>query len=163
VTNDYGLSRKRRPNRLWVILGGVIAVAAAGYAAIDAAGDRLQVGDSEAKAAAYWTVKGPPCPGASKDEIAQAGIRLVKGFAFAGTTFQRGYGDVACREFHTQVKEAVGGDLVCQFTGPSALQVTTDRGEAYFLLGGRKATVAIRNGAARCVTDSHFVPGAPAP
>ena len=96
-------------------------------------------------------------------QAALRAIKVKKAFDFGEATFGRAYGDVACQAFASSVKTQVQASIICQFTGPTWLDVQTHSQHAVFATGGHPATVAIWNGRPRCTLGAHLRPGLETP
>lgn len=106
-----------------------------------------------------WAVKGPPCP-----VVAQPSSRAVSHFrkpmthVYGGTSFTRSFGAVSCAGFR---EASLFGESrvyhVCQFNNPGAVVVATPRGTRTFEAEpGKRLTVTVREGNARCVVGGWF-------
>jgi hypothetical protein len=101
--------------------------------------------------AAAWTPVGAPCPSLSKSAFAASGAPAGHVTDYDNVRFARGYGYVTCDEIGADGGRSSKIVSVCQFNNPSALQVTTSRGDFYYVTGASPATVMITDGAPRCV------------
>jgi hypothetical protein len=132
-----------------VATGGVMLVLA-GTPLLSTAAQRL-VAIARAQA---WTVAGAPCPGLSPAEVPASGYRIAHAIDYGDVRFGRAYGYVSCVEVSGDGGWSMDAAPVCQFNSPSLLQVTTRRGDFYFLTRMRPATVSIVDGRPRCVLNA---------
>jgi hypothetical protein len=103
----------------------------------------------------YWKVAGPPCPVLSRQDFQTQPIRASQSFRMESVVFARAYGYSSCGEL--PAKGGLQTLVVCQFTNPGVLAVTTAAGEFYFAPGlGQPATVSAADGAPRCVMGSNY-------
>jgi hypothetical protein len=98
-----------------------------------------------------WLVAGPACPALTPAAAAQLGSPQLQVFNFQGARFGKGYGYVNCRMVADHGGWGGENIAVCQFNNPSILDVTTPRGHAAYLTGGRSATISIDQGHPSCV------------
>ena len=99
-------------------------------------------------------IVGPPCPEVSAASF-QSAVKAGRGIRytdeFNGVSFGRSFGNGDC-SVAAEKGQALGSYVVCQFSGPGVLSVTTPRGTSYFLPGvGQKATVMTPRGVPQCV------------
>jgi hypothetical protein len=103
---------------------------------------------------ARWRISGPSCPSYAGDV---AKFRRQKAFDLDGYRFRRVYGHVECAGMTSGSLFASEERLVCQFTSPTFLEVTTPHGARSYETGiGRPATITIENGRATCVLGGWF-------
>ena len=113
-----------------------------------------QASVAEAKA---WTIDGPPCPTLTAEAFQSQNLKPKRSFDYREVKLARAYGHVECRQIKNDAGQGLGSHTVCQFTSPAVLQVTTSKGEFFFLPGvGQPATVAIEGGVARCVMAGDY-------
>ncbi len=104
-----------------------------------------------------WSITGPPCPSLTAAAFEQKRYKAGKTFDYDGVTLGRLAGNANCQD----VKDKGGTGLAviqeCQFTGPAALTVTSDKGQWFYIPGvGKPATIAIRKGVPSCVLGGKF-------
>ena len=103
----------------------------------------------------YWKVSGPPCPSLSAPAFQAQSIRPTQAFRMEGVVFARAYGYSSCNQW--PAKGGLEALVVCQFTNPGVLAVSTKAGDFYFAPGiGRPATVSTDSGTPRCVAASNY-------
>ncbi len=120
-------------------------------------GSYLRGRDAAISRAREATLEGPPCPSLTKAQFEARGLRAPKASLYEGVTFARRTGHMECSLLRYGGGWSLNGYPVCQFTGPVALKVTTERGEWWFETGiGQPATVSTAHGQARCVMASNF-------
>lgn len=101
-----------------------------------------------------WRISGPSCPSYSGDVSM---FRRQKAFDLDRYRFRRVYGHVECADLTSGSLFAPEQRLVCQFTSPTFLEVTTPRGVQSYSTGiGQPATVTIEKGRATCVLGGWF-------
>jgi hypothetical protein len=148
--------RSARPPRFWKLhlAAAVIGLAAAALMIAPTWTRQRATAVAEAQA---WTITGPPCPQLPLAEIARQ-PRATKTFGYAGAGFAYAYGHVACAQIHADGgRSLVSGYPVCQFISPGVVVVDTGKTRILFAPGlGRRATVSVENGAARCVMAGRF-------
>jgi hypothetical protein len=129
----------------WIVIAASLGICAAIY---------LAQKNASADEAAFWSLRGPPCP-----TLDQASYQRAWGTAqvtrYGGASFEYRVGHMMCTR--RPGEQGTGGPYpVCQFTGPVFLGVETGGRRAYFAPPSRHAArVAIQNGQARCV----LIPG----
>jgi hypothetical protein len=107
--------------------------------------------------AKVWEIAGPPCPRLTPAAFVASGHNPRKLFEFDGVTIARLSGHVDCQAVTYEAGRGFGTYPVCQMTSPTALRVTTKKGEFHFVPGsGSPATVSAPRGEARCVLASNF-------
>lgn len=124
-------------------------------------GDYLRQRDLAFGRAAEAKVEGPPCPQQTEAEFTARKLKAPKATNYENVVFGRQFGHMDCRALRYGAGWGTETYPVCQFTSPSTLTVTTDKGRWFFAPGpGKPATVAVPRGEARCVMDSNFtLPG----
>ena len=124
-----------------VITGAVAVIALAGLGWLQRE-KAVAASTADANMAA---LSGPPCPTATAAAYA-AGPQARKELIFNDVKFGRAFGHVDCNEVANKATRK-GSMPVCQFTGPGAVTVTTDKGVFYFATGiGKPATVSAPDG-----------------
>ena len=104
-----------------------------------------------------WAIKGPPCPQMGSVPIFARGARPPKPFTYKGTRFAAQVGDISCAAVPDEGWFPKSTHAVCQFSGPSAIEVDTGTVQATYVTGmGKRATVTIRNGRPSCVIGGWF-------
>jgi hypothetical protein len=153
VTRDYGLrSAQRGPRlvRLALMIGVPIVLAAIGL-------DWYLQRQYAIAVAQAWTIAGPPCPSVSRDGyLAAPAGPASHAFQYNDVVFARAYGHVSCNEIKTDGGRGWATFPVCQFTSPEVLKVTTERGDSFFVVGSRPATVSVRDGQPACVMNADY-------
>ena len=151
MAGDYG--ERRRLKTAWMfpaMVAGFLALAAALAGVMVTAGLRAQ-----AKADAYWKVAGPPCPSLTRQAFAAQPIKPGQAFRMESVVFARAYGYTSCGEL--PAKGGLEAQVVCEFTNPGVVQVSTGAGDFYFAPGlGAPATVSATSGTASCVMASNY-------
>ncbi len=151
--------RKSSANALrrYLVIGGILLVGVGGsllhflWPTITA---NHEATVAEAKA---WTIEGEPCPTLTAEAFAAQNLKPKRSFDYREVKLARAYGHVECRQIKNAGGQGLGSHTVCQFTSPAVLQVTTAKGEFFFLPGiGRPATVAIEGGEAHCVLAGDY-------
>ena len=130
----------------WVVIAASIGICAAIYLAQKSA---------SADEAAFWSLRGPPCPSLDPASYQRAwGTPQVT--RYDGASFEYRVGHMMCTR--RPGEQGTGGPYpVCQFTGPVFLSVETGGRRSYFAPPARYAArVAILNGQARCVLIPRF-------
>jgi hypothetical protein len=157
MTVDYGLRPRRRRAWLYVALvGATLFVGAAAFAHLELR-DWLARRERAIATARAWDIAGPPCPGLTAAQFTAQRLKAPKAFEFEGVVMARRHGHVSCQTLRTKGGRGFSSYPVCQFTGPGALHVTTEKGEYWFDTGdARSATVSTEGGVARCVLASKF-------
>ena len=137
-----------------------LAVAASLALAVPAyvvGGAYLKDRDAALVLAREWTIKGPACPSLTRAQFEAQGFRAPKSLDYAGVTVARQFGHVTCSPLRYGDGWGLSHYVVCQFTSPNVLQVTTRKGVWYFAPGmGRPATISTPHDQARCVLASNF-------
>lgn len=111
--------------------------------------------NASADEAAFWSLRGPPCPtmDLAAYERAWGEAQVTR---YAGASFEYRVGHMMCTR---RPVEGQDGALypVCQFTGPVFLGVTTARGRYFFNPPyTHAARVGVVDGEARCVLVPRF-------
>ena len=110
-----------------------------------------------AQAAAELRVQdivGPPCPQRAATAV-RGGLMPVNIFDFDDVKFGYRYGAADCTATGSMALFGGGYQLVCQFSSPAVLSVSSGKGLFYFETGvAREATLFVKNGAPRCVLAS---------
>lgn len=133
------------------VVVGVVIVAWAGYQR------RALALAASTEAANLAAVSGPPCPTLTEAEYEARAAKPKKAFIFNDIRFDRRFGHVDCNTVATGEGNAYAP--VCQFSGPTLLTVTTEKGRFIFAPGGGKpVTIITENGFPRCVMDGNFRP-----
>lgn len=149
--------RRRRLTTGQKVTIGVAATIAVGLPGWFLAQSYLGKREAALFLASEATVDGPPCPSLTKAQFEAEGLKVKKATFYEGVTFARQFGHMECRSLRYGAGWGTAVYPVCQFTSPSALKVTTDKGEWYFNPGpGQPATVGTPRGEARCVMASNF-------
>lgn len=93
-------------------------------------------------------ISGEPCPVITQADYQARGAKAKQAFITNDIRYERRFGHADCN-----VVAAGGGFApVCQFSGPSLLVVTTQKGAFYFAPGtGRAVTVITRDGVPSCI------------
>jgi hypothetical protein len=153
VTHDYGMrARRRRGPPIFLFAG--LAVVAIGVAAVVALLlYQRQQGVAEAR---EWAITGPPCPTESASAYTANLEHAPMSFAFEGVAFAREFGHVSCNAIVNDGGKGSGTFPECQFTSADQVKVTTKRGDTYFYVRGKPATVAIHNDTPSCVLAAKF-------
>lgn len=145
---DYGTA-KRRPTPVGLWIGGlavVVAIVAATHYFLDRRDKQMA---AEAKA---WIVTGPPCPQVTKAVFAAQPFEARQVTNLAGVRWARSSATVVCHGTDMGGGKGQIADPVCQFSSPRVLQITTAKGDFYFVPGlGNRATVSVHDGVASCV------------
>jgi hypothetical protein len=103
----------------------------------------------------YWKVVGPPCPNITRQAFESQAIKPTQSFRMESVVFARAYGYSSCGEL--PAKGGLQTLVVCQFTNPGVLAVTTAAGEFYFTPGlGQPATVSVADGPPSCVMAANY-------
>jgi hypothetical protein len=154
MTRDYGLRsnpRAWRPANIAMAAAGLIGIL---IALAFAADNLMQQKEAKVAEVRYWTVTGPPCPALARAAFVAQVAKPTAAFDFQGVRFARGYGAASCSG---PDKDRITAVPVCQFTNPTVLQVTTRKGEFYFMPGfPNRATVSVTDGVPLCVLGSNF-------
>ena len=120
-------------------------------------GSYLRGRDAAISRAREATIEGPPCPSLTRAQFDARGLKAPKATLYEGVTFARRVGHMDCSILRYGGGWSTKGYPVCQFTGPAALRIRTDKGEWWFDTGiGQPATVSTAHGQARCVLASNF-------
>jgi hypothetical protein len=151
MAGDYGERRKLKTAWMFpAMVGGFLALAAVLAAVMVVSGLKAQSAADQ-----YWKVAGPPCPTLTAPAYAAQPMRLNQAFRMESIVFARAYGYSSCGEL--PAKGGLEALVVCEFTNPGVLAVTTPAGAFYFAPGlGRPATVSVGSGTPRCVTASNY-------
>jgi hypothetical protein len=130
----------------WVVIAASVGICAAIY---------LAQRNASADEAAFWSLRGPPCPtlDAASYQRAWGTAQVTR---YDGASFEYRVGHMMCTR--RPGEQGTGGPYpVCQFTGPVFLGVETGGHRAYFAPPSRSAArVAILNGQAHCVLIPRF-------
>lgn len=104
-----------------------------------------------------WTITGPPCPSLTREQFESRKLKAPKTTDYAGVTLARQFGHVTCSPLRYGDGWGLSHYVVCQFTSPNVLRVTTKKGDWYFEPGmGRPATISTPRDQASCVLASKF-------
>jgi hypothetical protein len=143
--------------RRYLLVGGILLIGIGGsvlhflWPTITA---NRETAVADAKA---WTIQGPPCPSLTRDAFQAQNLKPRRSFDYREVKLARAYGHVECRQIKNGGGQGLGSHTVCQFTSPAVLQVTTSKGDFFFLPGiGKPATVSIEQGVARCVLAGDY-------
>jgi hypothetical protein len=130
----------------WVVIAASVGICAAIY---------LAQKNASADEAAFWSLRGPPCPPLDQTRYQRAwGTAQVT--RYEGASFEYRVGHMMCTRRPGEPGSGVPYP-VCQFTGPVFLGVETGGRRSYFAPPSRYAArVAILNGQARCVLIPRF-------
>lgn len=149
-----------RRRRLTVGQKMVFAVSAAVALAIPSwmfGGSYLRQREAALSRASEARIVGPPCPALTRAQFEAQGLKAPKATLYADVVFARQFGHMDCRLLRYGAAWATEAYPVCQFTSPSALKITTPKGEWYFATGvGQPVTISAPHGQARCVLASNF-------
>jgi hypothetical protein len=151
MAGDYGERRKLKTAWMFPTLVIGLAVLAALLAAV------MLVSGLRAQSAAdqYWKVTGSPCPRLTRQAFESQAIKPTQSFRMESVVFARAYGYSSCGEL--PAKGGLEALVVCQFTNPGVLAVTTAAGDFYFAPGvGQPATVSAGSDAPSCVMGSNY-------
>ena len=151
MAGDYGERRKLKTAWMFPTLVIGFAVVAVLLAVVMlAAGLRAQ-----SAADRYWKVAGPPCPSLTREAFQSQPIKTSQFFRMETVVFARAYGYSNCGEL--PAKGGLQTLVVCQFTNPGVLAVTTAAGDFYFAPGlGQPATVSAADGPPSCVMGANY-------
>jgi len=105
-----------------------------------------------------WAASGPPCPVASRAAFLAYGEPIREAFRFEGVRYGMSSGYASCARIATDRVLGLGHMPICQFNDPAVLEVTTPRGQVFFMTRFRPATVTIAHGRLRCVLAAHLDP-----
>jgi hypothetical protein len=147
MTVTSRLPIESRPTYGWLMI--LVAVLAAGGVGGALWWRHRQADIADARA---WTVIGPPCPAVDRATFLAQPYEARQAFETDGIRWARSSAVVECQTIRSD--GGVGGEVypVCQFSSPRALQITTAKGDFYFVPPlGQKATVTVRGGVASCV------------
>jgi hypothetical protein len=105
-----------------------------------------------------WTIDGPPCPQVDRPAYSVVGRRRPRTFTYGGVAFTRQFGHASCVAIRERGFMAKASYRVCQFNAPAMVAVTLPSGDTTtWQTGvGRKVTVTVRHGRARCVLAGWF-------
>jgi hypothetical protein len=135
----------------------VIVLALAGVAALVVTENKKR-SDAIAESSAAANVEalvGPPCPAVTAEAFAARGVKTPKVFEFNNDQYARRFGHADCNL--VAVKGVRDPVPVCQFTGPSLITVTTEKGVFHFDPGtGSPATTRVVDGTPSCVKVANF-------
>jgi hypothetical protein len=151
MAGDYGERRQLKTARMHrTVVAGFVVFALLLAAVMAITGLRAQ-----STADQYWQVAGPPCPSLTRAAFQAQPIRPDQAFRMEGVVFARAYGYSSCGEL--PAKGGLEALVVCQFTNPGVLAITTAAGDFYFAPGvGQPATVSTTSGTPRCVMASNY-------
>ncbi len=150
MVEDYGARRVRQIGlkRVLIGCGALVAIAVLGIWLA-----RLPQAVTRARA---WAISGPPCQTQPRRVFDASVVKPREAFEFDDVTFIRGYGHASCTEIVNDGGRGIGTFPECQFTSPAVLQVTTGKGDFYFLPGAGPATVSVHHGEPSCVRAGWF-------
>jgi hypothetical protein len=152
-TRPRGGPTARRFTLAHAIVAAVIITAGIGFLTLQLVKDR-SANVARAKA---WNIQGPPCPALTQADWAAKHYEAKKAMEYGGAVIGRAAGDADCSEVHENGGKGLGIDLVCQFTSPAALSVSSKAGTFFFTPGiGQPATLIIHHDTPRCVMASKF-------
>lgn len=138
-----------------VPLGAVVLIAAVG---LSAKAKRSAQSVEAMAAASAFSMTGPPCPPATRDDLAPAHLQPARAMTFNGVRFARTRGYAECAWVETNERKGDKGYPVCHFAGPGGLLIKAGRDEAGFLPGvGEPATVSVIDGVVRCVISGQTI------
>lgn len=146
--------RRTRGERIAIVAAVIVAV---GFPVWLFGGSYLRQREAALSRAKDAAIAGPPCPSLTKAEFAARHLKVKHATFYEDVTFGRQVGHMSCNSL--RYGGGWGTDMypVCQFTGPVAVTVKTDKGEWYFFPGaGQPATVSVPHGKASCVVASNF-------
>jgi hypothetical protein len=151
MAGDYGERRKLKTAWMFpAIVVGFAALALLVAVVMVVSGLRAQ-----SEADRYWKVAGPPCPSLTRQAFQAQPIKTSQSFRMESVVFARAYGYSSCGEL--PAKGGLQALVVCEFTNPGVLAVTTAAGEFYFAPGiGGPATVSAADGPPSCVMASNY-------
>ena len=151
MAGDYGERRKLKTAWMFpTLVIGFLSLAAGLAAVMVVSGLRAQ-----STADQYWKVAGPPCPSLTRQAFQAQPIKPRQSFRMESVVFARAYGYSNCGEL--PAKGGLQTLVVCQFTNPGVLAVTTAAGDFYFAPGlGQPATVSASDGAPSCVMGANY-------
>jgi hypothetical protein len=153
MATRYGGKGLRRFGLAHAILAALAITAVIGFATFQFVQTRNEnVGQAKA-----WDIKGPPCPMLTQAEWTAKHWEAKKLLDYGGIRFGRAAGDADCAEIKQSGGFGLFSDLVCQFTSPAALTVTSKAGTWFFVPGvGQPSTLIIHKDVPRCVMASNF-------
>ena len=152
MARDYGARRASRRSRAGLVVGvGVLLVVVIAASVVFI----VQRGQAIAEAQ-DWAITGPPCPTTTAAAYAANLQHAPISSDFNGVTFGREFGHVSCSAIVNDGGRGFGTFAECQFTSPDQLKVTTPKGDFYFYVRGKPATVAIHDGVPSCVLAAKF-------
>ena len=152
MTKDYGDRsgrRSRAVERIGAACGVLIALATIPLA-LEA---QRQMGVAKVRA---WTLPGPPCPEVSRQAYLAFGTPASNTFTYEGARFARAYGYSNCGRVADDSLLGLGSFPVCQFNNPTVVEVTTARGEFFFMTRAQPATIVLAHGQPRCVLGARL-------
>jgi hypothetical protein len=126
-------------------IGGVIALGLAAAVVF------VVQGKDKAAQIAAWTPVGPACQPVTKQAFTAFGATLSGAIVYNGVRFARASGYQRCGDIPGDDGHGLGKIAVCQFSDPTALQVTTPKGDFYFLPGSQPATVSVTRDQPNCI------------
>jgi len=152
VALDYGVRRTSRHARTGLVVGvGVLLVIAIAASVVF----NVQRGQAIAEAR-DWAITGPPCPTTTAAAYAANLQHAPVSFEFSGVTWAREFGHSSCAALVNGGGKGFGTFPECQFTSPDQVHVATPKGDFYFYVRGRPATVAVHDGLPSCVLAAKF-------
>lgn len=154
---QVGKGRRMRLTSGQKIVLTIAASLAVALPAYVVGGAYLKDRDAALVLAREWSITGPPCPSLTRAQFEARALRAPKRTDYAGVTVARQFGHVTCSPLRYGDGWGLRHYVVCQFTSPNVLKVSTDKGDWYFEPGmGRPATISTRHEQARCVLASNF-------
>jgi hypothetical protein len=144
--------RRRQVGNLLSLVGMAVCVAAVPGILV------IQMIVSERAEKRAWAIKGPACPVVAKpSRVAISRHRDPMTHDYGGTSFTRSFGAVSCAGFREAALFEERVYHVCQFNNPGAVVVKTPKETVTFeATPGKRLTVTVRNGRARCVVGGWF-------
>lgn len=152
VTHDYGVRSTRKRSRTGLVVGvGVLLVIVVAASVVF-----LVQRNQAIEEARDWAITGPPCPTTTAAAYAANQQHALTTFEFSGVTWSREFGHSSCNAVVNGGGKGFGTFPECQFTSPDQLKVTTAKGDFYFYVRGKPATVAVHDGVPSCVLAAKF-------
>ncbi len=99
-------------------------------------------------------LRAPPCPETTPEAIAASGMKADRTFQFDGVGYALRQGEAACNLTRPRGRRDPNKFVVCQFSAPVLLVVTTPNQTRAFNLKTKSATVWFEDGQVRCAADS---------
>jgi hypothetical protein len=151
--SDYG-AKKRNGGTVGLItsVGGVVALGV--IAAIVFVVHRQDA----ASQVAAWTPKGVACQPVSKDAYTAFGSPAASAITYDGVRFAHASGHQKCGAIPGDDGHGGATVPVCQFSDPTTLQITTPKGDFYFLPGSQPATVVVSHDQPTCTLAINTTP-----